>query len=120
MRTRIAVAELSPGQWDWLRRNLPQPRDFATDAIRMCVVFELEPGVEQHLELNPREFVGLMTRLHVVTRTVEVALAHQMNPKCDHGASMVGVTISGFAGGEPIRTYEDGCQSYGPYRSPDA
>ena len=154
MRTRIVVAELSPGQWDWLRRNLPKPRDFATDAIRMCVVFELEPGVEQHLELNPREFVGLMTRLHVVTRTVEAALvettgpiscdqpglprlptaeqvrnlsadgaadlARRLSEPCKHGSQVVLRDESVFEGAPPVLTYEDGCQSYGPYRSPDA
>ena len=35
---------------------------------------------------------------------------------CDHGLPVVEETPSAFEGGEPVRTFEDGCQSVGPYR----
>jgi hypothetical protein len=36
---------------------------------------------------------------------------------CDHGLPVVNETPSVFEGADPVRTYEDGCQSFGPYRN---
>lgn len=50
-----------------------------------------------------------------------VKLAAEMNagPTCDHGSPVIEETPSAFEGGEPARTYADGCQSYGPYQTTD-
>lgn len=36
-------------------------------------------------------------------------------PRCEHGTKVVKSTPSVFDGADPVRTYADGCQSYGPY-----
>jgi hypothetical protein len=36
-------------------------------------------------------------------------------PVCGHGAPVASVDPSAFEGADPVRTYTDGCQSYGPY-----
>lgn len=35
--------------------------------------------------------------------------------RCSHGEPVVEESPSVFAGAAPVRTYADGCQSYGPY-----
>ena len=45
------------------------------------------------------------------------ALAQRMNgPTCDHGSPVKDESPSAFEGGEPVREYEDGCSSVGPYQ----
>jgi hypothetical protein len=43
-------------------------------------------------------------------------LTELINRPCgDHGSPVIAVEPSQFEGAPPIRTHEDGCQSYGPY-----
>jgi hypothetical protein len=43
-------------------------------------------------------------------------LTELVNRPCDdHGSPVITVESSQFQGAPPIRTHEDGCQSYGPY-----
>lgn len=67
MRTTIQVGDLTPEQWAWLQANLPPTREFAPDAVRMCVIlFGENVGEETHVEMPPREFVALIERLSKV------------------------------------------------------
>lgn len=73
MRTKIEVGDLTQGQFDWLKENIPGARDIPEGTPRMCVVF-VGPGKERdgHVELPPREFVAVIERLARITRTAEL------------------------------------------------
>lgn len=76
MRTRIKVADLSVAQWSWLNIHLPEDQEFAPEDVRMCVEFEIGPQLSPiHIELRPRVFVALMTRLQEVDRAERTAQA---------------------------------------------
>lgn len=182
MRVTINVSDLTVGQWDWLKNNLPATREFGENTVRMCVtlgdeeplrmctcrsnretdtVIEVQPGCVfghvlngphslpkteipvRHIELAPREFVGLLAQLQIIGRTAEAILTpapmapaqglpcpdgiagcevlHEANegPVCWHGTPVVSETPSAFESAPPVRTYRDGCQAYGPYTKPD-
>ena len=72
MRTKIEVGNLTQGQFDWLKENIPGYRRIPQGTPRMCVVF-VGPGKELdgHVELPPREFVTVIERLAQITRAAE-------------------------------------------------
>jgi len=120
MRTKIEVGNLTQGQFDWLKENIPGARDIPEGTPRMCVVF-VGPGdnLDGHVELPPREFVAVIELLARITRTAELLAeapgAGIDGDPCQHGAPVVEETPSMFENSGPVRTYADGCQSYGPY-----
>lgn len=67
MRAEIKVTGLSPGQAEYLRKRVPVTgREFLEGIPRQCVVFELEPGVEFHIEMDTIEYAGVMSNLEAV------------------------------------------------------
>ena len=145
MRARIKVMDLSLAQWDWLQDNLPETYAIPENAVRVCVEFELSSEIgARYVEMGVRQFIALMAQLqlaeaqaqgkdvrlpvlptaaevHNLTAAQAVALTQRKNePTCDHGAAVAEESRSAFEGAEPVRTYADGCQSFGPYRSLDA
>lgn len=125
MRTRIKVTDLNLRQWDYLTTEVPvNGRTFLEGLPRACVVFELTPDLsELHIEMELVEFSTVMLRLNSIRNEVAVedvakaALTPDALPEpCEHGAAVVKEEPSAFAGAKPIRTYADGCQSYGPYQ----
>lgn len=125
MRTRIKVADLNLRQWDHLTTEVPvDGREFLPGIPRVCAVFELTPDFsELHIEMDVAEFLTLMLRLENI-RNETVAMAaltpDALPEPCEHGAAVVRENPSAFAGAKPVRTYADGCQSYGPYQGEDA
>jgi hypothetical protein len=127
MRTKIEITELSLGQWDYLTTRVPvNGRTFLPGMPRACVEFSLTPDFNSlHIEMDLVELAGLMVVLAGMDlkRLAEVALGETtgeipiVGPPCEHGAPVTEETPSAFAGAKPIRTYADGCQSYGPYQS---
>lgn len=133
MRTRIKVMDMTPVQWDLLQVALRPEYDIPEGAVRVCVEFELGAQMEsRHAEMPVRVFVRLMTQLQRAENHagVQVGTAElpplppkwsapltpvDDGPTCDHGSVVEHETPSFFPGAGPIRTYADGCQSYGPY-----
>lgn len=66
MRTQIKVADLSNEQFERLDHRLFTSYDIPAAAARVCVVFELAPGTERHVEMPVQEFATLMTELAMV------------------------------------------------------
>jgi hypothetical protein len=122
---------------------LPAEYDIPEGAVRVCVEFELTAELSpRHVEMPVRAFVALMTQLQRIENapsTLQVATAaltpdelpdhleavrNAADPAraaervtCDHGSPVVRETPSAFEGADPVREFEDGCQSYGPYPS---
>ncbi len=124
MRTRIKVTDLNLRQWDHITTQVPVDGRVILEGVpRVCVVFELTPDFsELHVEMDVVEFAALVVKLNTIRNEVAVedvakaALAPDSLPEpCEHGAPVVEETPSAFVGAKPIRTYADGCQSYGPY-----
>lgn len=66
MRTRVEVESLTPAQEEYLLKHLPDSREFPPNVVKMCVQFELSAGVVQHVEMAPREFIGLFAQLSLI------------------------------------------------------
>lgn len=125
MRTRVKVADLNLRQWDHLVTQVPVDGRVILEGVpRVCAVFELTPDFsELHVEMDVVEFAALLVKLNTIRNEVAVAdiataaLTPDALPEpCEHGAPVTGETPSVFEGAQPIRTYADGCQSYGPYQ----
>lgn len=86
MRTTITVGQLSPAQLDWLNGALRDSYDIAPDQLRMCVQFETAEGVTRHVEMPIGEWVQVMNRLHLLTRTTEAILTPDSVPGVMWGA----------------------------------
>lgn len=135
MRTRIKVMDFTLRQWDHLQDNLQEEYDIPENGVRVCVEFELDAQMaSRHVEMPVRAFVALMTRLQRIEHHAEIEEGTAELPPmpakwsaplsdgvrtCDHGLPVVEETPSAFEGAEPVRTYEDGCSSVGPYQSLD-
>jgi hypothetical protein len=142
MRARIKVMDLTRGQWDWLQANLPESYHVPDTSVRVCVELELDAELHMHhLEMSVRSFVALMSQLQLVesvrnqvdparlpvlptadeVRRLSAADAVELTRRlndgrtCQHGSPVVSANPSVFEDAEPVRTFEDGCQSYGPY-----
>lgn len=131
MRVRIKVADLSLNQWAWLQENLPASYEIPEHAVRVCVELELTGQTNPiHREMSVRKFMFLMSTLDRVDLAKAVltpdalpdhleAERNAADPaRCDHGARVARSEPSAFDGAT-IKTYEDGCQLYGPYRNDD-
>lgn len=85
VRTKIEVSDLTSGQWEWLAEHLPETREFGPNAVRTCVTFVTEvAGTEvtiAHVEMAPREFIGLMAQLQIIGRTAEAILTPDVLPE---------------------------------------
>jgi hypothetical protein len=132
MRTRIKVMDLTLRQGDHLRDNLPPEYQISENAVRVCVEFEHHALGYRHVEMPIRAFMALMTRIQRIEQHAEIEEGSAKLPPlpakwsaplsgpdrtCDHGLPVVEETPSVFEDGTPVRTYEDGCQSVGPYRN---
>lgn len=148
MRTTIEVKDLNPAQVSYVARNVPVGgREFLPGLPRVCAVFQLDEGVDLHVEMDVVELAGLMVTLAGIglRATAEAALvetaggiktlpwlpsadqvrnlsaaeaaklAEWGNKPCEHGSPVTVREASAFEGAPPVLTYEDGCQSYGPY-----
>jgi hypothetical protein len=127
MRTRIKVMDLTLRQWDHLQDNLRDGYEIPDEAVRVSVEFELDAQMNtRRVDMPVRSFVAMMTRLQRIERHGQIEEgAAQLppplptpvsQPTCEHGSPVVDETPSAFEGGEPVRDYEDGCSSVGPYR----
>jgi hypothetical protein len=128
MRVKSKVTDLTIHQWDYLQSNVMTSYDMPTGVVRVCAEFELTEMLTRHAEMPVHMFAGLLTQLEHIT-LIEAALTPDAlpdteagqgplpGPTCDHGATVAEQEPSAFSGAEPIRTYSDGCQSYGPYSS---
>lgn len=78
MRTRIKVADLSLGQWDYITTEVPvDGRVFLPGIPRACVEFELTPDFNVlHIEMDLVELASLLIRLQTtdLRRVAEAAL----------------------------------------------
>lgn len=84
MRTQIKVADLSNEQFERLDHRLFTSYEMPAAAARVCVVFELAPGTERHVEMPVHEFAVLMTELAMigaVPATVEAMLSPDALPE---------------------------------------
>lgn len=135
MKVQVTVSNLSPEQWREVN-ELPVTVDIPDGVVRACVVFEGGSAEERHLELPIKVLSTILTGLGRLNPTSHFVLngeckcgfhapelgPHPMCPvhvhsaTCDHGSPLVSEVPSVFADAEPVRTYSDGCQSYGPYR----
>lgn len=62
MRTQINVQDLTPLQWEYLRKNLPVGYDMTPNMVRVCVEFTGGPE-PVHVEMPIRLFMTMLTRL---------------------------------------------------------
>ncbi len=144
LRIQSTVSDLDQGQWDMVQRSVKTSYEFGPKMTRVCVTFQRD-DLERHAEMPIGAYVEILARVHrrsvamsAATRAlrsvgptaVEVhnldaeeaaVLADSANQSCcrDHGALLVRETPSMFEGFGPVRVYGDGCESYGPYSSPE-
>jgi hypothetical protein len=86
LRTQIKVADLSNEQFERLDHRLFTSYDIPVAAARVCVVFELAPDTERHVEMPVQEFATLMTELAMVgavPATAEAILSPDVLPDND-------------------------------------
>lgn len=75
MRTRIKVADMTLGQWDYLQDNLQEIYDIPDQAVSVYVEFELDPQIgSRFAEMPVRAFVALLRRLREVQAQAEAVL----------------------------------------------
>lgn len=131
MRTRIKVADLTLRQFVHLQENLRTEYEIPENAVRVRVEFEVGRD-STTVEMPVRAFVALMTRLQrievhgrIEEGTADLpALPARWSapmtpvsaPVCKHGSPVKDESPSVFDGADPVRTFEDGCFSVGPYR----
>lgn len=65
MRTRIKVTGMSTDQWDRLQLRAKTEYEFTPGIARVCVVFELAPQTERHVEMPVHDFALLLSELHL-------------------------------------------------------
>jgi hypothetical protein len=129
MHFATRVTGLTGQQWDYIFNTVPVgSRNFPPDVLRVCVVFELDPGTELHVEMELGEFTTTAVMLQIIAdhAAMEYVAKAALTPdddrlpadkECEHRAPVTRQEPSVFDGAEPVRTYSDGCQSYGPYSS---
>lgn len=112
MRAQMTITDLSDIQFQMLQKTLPAAGfELSEYAATICVVFVFQGGfVERHIEMGIADFTSIWNMMS------EVARQDATRRECDHGAQVADETPSAFSGAGPIRTYTDGCQSYGPYK----
>lgn len=98
MRAQMTITDLSDTQFQMLQETLPATGfELSEYAAPICVVFQ-RGFVERHIEMGLADFISIWNMMRI------------------HGAQVADETPSAFSGAGPIRTYTDGCQSYGPYK----
>ena len=128
MRVTIGLDQLTPAQWSWLHENLPQERRFADNTIRMCVTI----GEDQHVEMAPREFIGMLGQLQLIEQAgmvsddiealISAVFAQHSEPEpepatvlCEHRRPVMSEQPSFVLGAPPVKIHTDGCRTYGKY-----
>jgi hypothetical protein len=146
MRLNSTLTELTDEDWTLIQELLRPGYEMKPNVTRVCLTV-VHGAEERHTELPLGTFVEVMAALtlgrtmrnglRAVAALTPDALPdeprcrcgfrapelgpHPMCPihgrTCDHGTFVVREDPSVFEGAEPVRTFEDGCQSYGPYAS---
>lgn len=139
MRLKVEINDLTPEQWRQAQRLLKTEYTIPDGASRVCLT--LVHGDElMHVETPVSAFTSLMWGMSLASvfkglnQSTKVAMA-ALTPDddrlpwpdgepeedrlpgepCDHGSPVVKTDPSAFDDAPPVRTHEDGCQSYGPY-----
>lgn len=136
MKVSATMTDLDENQWDIVHRHIRTEYEFQPSTIRTCVTFT-RGEEERHVEMPFQAFAGflLAMNLNMAMQPVMTRLGRDLNewakkiqdtrkaqaeakpdgvpesPTCEHG-SPVETESPGLSG--PVRTYRDGCQSYGP------
>lgn len=87
MKAMIEVKDLSPAQVSHVARNVPVTgRTFVPGVPRVCVMFELDEGVELHTEMDVVELAGLTVTLAAIGQkaVAEAALIETAGGKLVH------------------------------------
>lgn len=125
MRLATTLTDLTPEEWALAQSILRPSYEINPEAVRVCLTVVHGPE-ERHVELPLGTFVEVITALGLERmfrkfhqlRTAQAALTPDALPDditCDHGAAVTSQSPSVFDGAAPVRTFSDGCQSYGPY-----
>lgn len=126
MRLTTTLTDLTPEEWALAQSILRPGYEINPDAIRVCLTV-VHGTEERHVELPLGTFVEVMAclglertfrKFHAALGTAKAALTPDALPDditCDHGAAVTKEDPSVFEGAAPVRTFADGCQSYGPY-----
>lgn len=145
MRLATTLTELTEEDWTMVQALLRPSYDIKANATRVCLTvvhgaeerhtelpmgafFEVMAGLAVHRTLrNTLVALAALTPDALSEPEIECKCgfrAPELGPhpdcpahslKCEHGASVVREDPSAFEGAEPVRTFADGCQSYGPY-----
>ena len=129
MRAQMTITDLDQERWDYLQRNVRAEYEIPEGTTRVCLTFSRE-GEERHAEMPLGVIIGLLVGLGMTgTFTAFTKAMDQLKkatekaepePPCEHGSPVKSTSPSMFDGAPPVRTHEDGCQSYGPYtKDPD-
>jgi len=80
MRTRIKVTDLTEQQWRTIQESVQTGYDFPAGTARACVVFELAPMVERHIEMPMVELATLLDSLETQAATASAILTPDAEP----------------------------------------
>lgn len=129
MRVTIGLDQLTPAQWAWLHENLPVAGSWGQNTIRMCVTI----GEDRHVEMPPREFIGLLGQLQLIEKSgstagqdiealISAVFAQHSEPEpepatvlCEHRRPVMSEQPSFVLGAPPVKVHTDGCRTFGPY-----
>jgi hypothetical protein len=128
VRAQMTITDLDQDRWDYLQRNVRAEYEIPEGTTRVCLTFSRE-AEERHAEMPLTTLIGLLTGLILnstfaaftkVMDKINKTKTAEIGDPCEHGSPVKSTSPSMFDGAPPVRTHEDGCQSYGPYtKDPD-
>ncbi|HEU4751970.1 MAG TPA: hypothetical protein VFU47_02600, partial [Armatimonadota bacterium] len=144
MRLNSTLSGLTDEDWALIQELLRPSYEIEARAVRVCLTV-VHGAEERHVEIPLGTFTEVMVALTLTRNMrnalrAEAALtpdalpdeprcrcgfrAPELGPhpacpvhslKCTHGKPVTKEEPSMFEGADPVRTFADGCQSYGPY-----
>jgi hypothetical protein len=75
MKIQLVVEDLRPIQVEYLNKNLLTSYVISPETVRVCAVFVLADGAERHMEMPVVQADIMLTRLHQVGESANIAEA---------------------------------------------